>query len=423
MRGRSRARSAEAPAGELAPAPRARFVLPRAQRGVLAEAERELALEHVRTLLETPTAPYAEDHMLAAVRRVAASIGGLELRADEHQNLIVRWPGRGRAPRHGTLAFSAHLDHPGFLYHGRQGGRRGGKHVLEFHGGVPVAYLKDAPVRLFELASGRACATARVAAVETRGDLVLCTLADVRGRPHARSFGMFDLTPGAVRGRRLHARVCDDLMGAAAILTALALHARARHPAPLVGLFTRAEETGFVGCLGLVRSRALPRDLAVVGLECSPKRASARVGLGPVVRVGDRLTTFQPWITERLQEAVDELRAAHPDFRSQRALMDGGSCESTAYNHAGVPAGALCLALGNYHNCGPRGRIAPEYVDWDDHEGLVALLVASAARWSESPGRKMTLRLNRIWQREYKRLAASARRIAGRSQPTSRRAP
>ena len=46
--------------------------------------------------------------------------------------------------------------------------------------------------------------------------------------------------------------------------------------------------------------------------------------------------------------------------------MSGGTCEATAYQLYGYRTAALCVALGNYHNCGPNHQIAPEYVSVDD---------------------------------------------------------
>jgi endoglucanase len=322
-----------------------------------------------------------------------------------------------------VLAFSAHLDHPGFLYLGLERGR----HRAQFHGGVPDRFFAGARVRFFDVATQAVLATARVAGIERneRGELV-ATLSDFRGQAKRGMFGMWDLTPGVVRGTRLQARVCDDLMGAAAILSVLDLLSRARHPRHVLGIFTRAEETGFVGCQGLLRTSSLPRNVAVIGLECSPRRVTAKVGLGPVVRVGDKQSIFQPWITHHLQECAASLRQRNERFLFQRALMDGGSCESTAYNLWDVPAGGLCLALGNYHNCGPRESIAPEFVDWDDFESLVALMREAALTWGGEPaGAKMRARLDSVWTREYNRLASSARRIraagggAGRSRGES----
>lgn len=409
--GRVTARERAADATALPRAPRARFELPEQHRGVLASAERALALAHVRALLEVPTAPYAEDGPLAVVRAFARE-HGLALDEDEHANLIVRWKGTRRASGP-VLAYSAHLDHPGFLY----AGKRAGKHVASFHGGVPVRYLPGARVRFFDLATRVERATAVIAHVKKEEDLYLCTLDDVAGELKPGTFGMWDLTPGSIRGQRLHARVCDDLMGAAAILSTLAWCVRVKHSQPLIGIFTRAEETGFIGCIGLLRARSLARDVAVVGLECSPRRQAARVGHGPVVRVGDKLSVFSPWITRHLQDTAIALHGENTNFKFQRALMDGGSCESTAYNAWGVEAGALCLALGNYHNCGPRDHIAPEFVDWDDHESLVALMCAAATSWTSARAGKMQSRLNRSWKREYKRLASSTRRIQAASAP------
>lgn len=409
-----------APGRALDRAPVSRFRLPSAHRGVLAGAERELALNHVYSLLAPPTAPYAEDAQLGVVRRYVADRQGFELSEDEHSNLIVTWLGArtsGEKPKRGAarggrvpvLAFSAHLDHPGFAYLGV----RKGQHLAQFHGGVPDRFFAGARVRFFDGATRSTLAVARVRSVERNAKHeLIARLSEVRGRPKRGMFGMWDLTPGDVRGRRLHARVCDDLMGAAAILSVLDLLAQARYPRRVLGIFTRAEETGFIGCQGLLRSRSLPENVAVIGLECSPRRSTAKVGLGPVVRVGDKQSIFQPWITHHLQECAASLRARNEHFLFQRALMDGGSCESTAYNLWDVPAGGLCLALGNYHNCGPRDTIAPEFVDWDDFESLVALMREAAATWGgEAAGTKMRARLNSVWSREYKRLASSARRI------------
>jgi len=391
----------------LATAPPSRFVLPRRASGVLAAEERALVLGHARALLERPTAPYCEDGPLQVVREFVRGRAGFELEEDEHANLLVRWKGtRAPQPGEGLLAFSAHLDHPAFHYEGRR--------VARLHGGVPARFLPGARLRFFAAGSGEACATAHIARVlRTRADAGLrVELADVRGRLPAGGFGVFDLTSGEIRAGRLFARVCDDLLGAASILATLELLAGARHERPVLGVFTRAEETGFLGCLGLMRSGGLPQGTRVVGLECSPRRATAKVGRGPVIRAGDKQSLFDPELTLAVEEAARSLEQRVPAFRWQRALMDGGSCESTVYNHYGTRAAGVCLALGNYHNCGPAGRIAPEFVSWDDFEGLVALLLEVARTFeAEDPRSKIGARLQRIWEREYNLLAISSARL------------
>jgi endoglucanase len=397
----------------LEPAPRSRFALPARHHGVLGPEARELLRANTERLLSPPTAPYAEDAMVEVVRELAARVPGIRLTADRYQNLCLRWKGSGRKPAGPGLAYSAHLDHPGFLYRGTRGGAR----TATFHGGVPEAWFAGSPVRFFDPVTFEACATARVASVSRdREQKIVARLDRFRGKVRRGMFGMWDLTPGRLAGTRFHARVCDDLIGAAALLTTLELLAAERHPAPVLGIFTRAEETGFVGCQGLLRSRGLSGAWSVIGLECSPKRATARVGGGPVIRVGDAGTIFEPGITHLLQEVAADLVREYADFTYQRALMDGGRCESSAYNLWEVPAGGLCLALGNYHNRAANGAIRPEYVDWNDYEGLVALMLGAARRWRSSPkAGKMRKGLDRIWRQERERLETSARRIRGAS--------
>ena len=59
-----------------------------------------------------------------------------------------------------------------------------------------------------------------------------------------------------------------------------------------------------------------------------------------------------------------------------RRQMDGGTCEATVFQIFGHPSAALCVALGNYHNMGPRGRIAAETIRLSDLVGLARLLEA-----------------------------------------------
>jgi endoglucanase len=150
----------------------------------------------------------------------------------------------------------------------------------------------------------------------------------------------------------------------------------------------------------------------VIGLECSPRRPTARLGLGPVIRVGDKGSVFDPALTHHLQACAAVLDEALGGFPHQRALMDGGNCESTAYNLWDVPAGGLCLALANYHNVGPGGRLAPEAVSWTDLEGLVALMRQAARSWPPDPASaRIRARLDGAWEREREALERSARRL------------
>jgi endoglucanase len=59
--------------------------------------------------------------------------------------------------------------------------------------------------------------------------------------------------------------------------------------------------------------------------------------------------------------------------------MDGGTCEASAFLGYGYRTSGLCIALGNYHNMDRRRRrIAPEFVDLHDWQGLVDWFIALA---------------------------------------------
>ena len=46
----------------------------------------------------------------------------------------------------------------------------------------------------------------------------------------------------------------------------------------------------------------------------------------------------------------------------------------------GYTTGAACVALGNYHNAGPRGRVRAETVSLSDIDGLARLFERMARR-------------------------------------------
>jgi hypothetical protein len=86
--------------------------------------------------------------------------------------------------------------------------------------------------------------------------------------------------------------------------------------------------------------------------------------------------------------------------------MFGGTCEATVYQEFGYQSAAVCVALGNYHNCGPTGRIAAEFVSLDDACGMVNLLVETARQmraWRHLAG-KLPRRLGVLLKQARRRL-------------------
>ena len=164
---------------------------------------------------------------------------------------------------------------------------------------------------------------------------------------------MWDLPPFEIRDGQIHSRACDDLIGCAEIICVFRELEERGANAHCVGLFTRAEEVGFVGAIKLAKAEILPRSLTILSLETSTPRGTAEIGKGPIVRVGDKASIFDGPATARLLAA-----AAAEKIPVQRCLLDGGTCEATAYQLYGYTCAAASVALGNYHNVTPEGTIA-----------------------------------------------------------------
>jgi putative aminopeptidase FrvX len=305
-------------------------------------------LEIAEGILDQPTAPFHEGAVRAEIRRQLEACKFVQLQEDRFGNLIARYQ---RGTKEPALAFAAHMDHPGYV------GR-------EFLGGVPNSYLKQKPP------------------TEKFG-----------------GFRMWALPAFQVRRQRIYSRACDDLIGCACIVAMLRELDRSRRAGSVYGLFTRAEEVGFVGAMQLARSGLLSKTVTVVSLETSSvKGGPVEFGKGPIIRVGDRTSIFDAAATAALQEAAKESGIPH-----QRALMQGGTCEATAYALYGYRAAALCVALGNYHNCGPANKIAPEFVSVSDAVGMADLCVAITRARAQDPLPALRRRLEQR-MRSYRRL-------------------
>ena len=354
---------------------------------------------HQRWLLELtdlPTVAGKEDRVIAWVRRWAATRPAVILRTDRLGNLYLSR--RGLRP-HRPIFFTAHLDHPAFVVTSVDGPRR---IVAEFRGGVedkyfigshvwwrpaPMSPRSDRPIR------------GRVTTLTPVGDGRTDKQVTVEfPRPTAAQVGDVLTWVGAgrarLRGDRLLAPACDDLAGVAAALAAFdTLRRDRRHGGRVCVLLTRAEEVGFVGCIAACKSGCIPRSARIIALENSRSYAESPIGGGPIVRVGDLTSTFDPDLTYRVSRIAQDLGARDKGFQWQRKLMPGGTCEASAYGAYGYAATCLCLPLGNYHNMDHAAEhIAPETISVADFHHLVQLLVA-IGRQLDDPARSPSLRV------------------------------
>ncbi len=344
-------------------------------------------LKTLKTIVDLPTAPFAEDHVDAYIRDFVADRPELRMREDPFGNLLVKYTPKRRAkplPGSRPVLFAAHMDHPGFIADKMIGPD---KLHAEWHGGVQSRYFRGARVRFHvdgEWVPGTIEKVIRTkpAKGETRrpGDIPpKAVVVKVKTEVPRGSLGMWHLPDSVIQGNRIRARVTDDLTGLGAILCTFDEICRKKSKCVCYAFFTRAEEVGFAGALAAVEAKTVPQKSIVVAVENSSIIPGVELGNGPVLRVGDRMSVFTPAATAYCQAVADELAKKDKTFHYQRKLMDGGACESTAYCHYGYEATGICLPLLNYHNMDRKnGRIAPEINDVRDFLNLVKWFVALA---------------------------------------------
>ena len=328
-----------------------------------------------REVLSRPATPYLEQHVRDYIRGFAEE-RDLDYEEDRYGNAYVAYVAYRRGGERRPLVLGAHMDHPGFVV----AGVRGKQLDLDFRGGLSSDYGRGEGLRLYSTATGGARGRATIEALRAANGRIAGARARLdNGAVEVGDMALWDVDVCRVRGEVIHARQCDDLGGCIAVLATLDRLAASRSAAHVIGLFTRAEEDGLRGAAVVGRARLLPEDAIVLAIETSSMAGGRAVqGGGPIVRVGDAIHIFSPRVTQWMTALAQELRAQDPTFAFQRKLMDGGTTEATAYDLYGYETGAACVALGNYHNAGPRGRVAAETIHLRDLDGLVRLCVRMA---------------------------------------------
>ena len=326
-------------------------------------------------MLSIPTAPFAEHKVIEYIERFCGKRKHLKLTRDRAGNVLVRVRIGRRVVRR-PVCITAHLDHPGFVADRMTGE---GRLRAFWRGGVPRQYFVGAKVR-FDVDGEWVHGVIRsVTPREKRRNRVDTAVVEVPRDVPTGAVGMWDLPDPIVRGTRIYARGCDDLAGASAMLCAIDELVRYGKSCDAYFLFTRAEEVGFVGAIVACRLKTIPAKCFVVAMETSSERPFAKMGDGPILRVGDKVSTFTHAATAYCHRIARELARADKRFKYQRKLMDGGTCESSAYCTLGYEATGLCVALGNYHNVdAKRKKLAPEYIDLDDFDNVVKWFVELA---------------------------------------------
>ncbi|MGD9127860.1 MAG: hypothetical protein PVH19_10835 [Planctomycetia bacterium] len=361
--------------------------------------KRELNL--LKNIASAPTAPFCEMVPLARVKAWAEK-NQIECREDKFGNLLLKYPGTEKVRDPWVL--QAHLDHPSFGVVKQQGRT---VHA-QFRGSVLPKFFKGESVRFFpelighpkpnkmqDLSDGSdkfASVTGTIlsAKLDKKTRFLNCRIKLDRlpEEPlQPGTLGMWNLPAWRQSGDKLSLRACDDLVGAAAVLTTIERLKRTGAKRPVYGLLTRAEELGFVGALAAAQLGTIKKSWPVLGIETSKAQAAAPIGGGAVIRVGDKKAVFSPSLNMHLDEAAAKV-TKRKGIQVVRSLMPGGSTESTLLATVGYRTCATCIPLGNYHNMG-KDKIRVEQVNLSDYASLISLLVvASQSTPNDTPSKK-----------------------------------
>jgi len=375
-------------------------------------------------ILSQPTSPFREKHVQILIKTTLKNnkvphfldpIGNLIIGANSKEDYLKKTRAKTREP---LRFFVAHMDHPGF--HGVKWLSETELEIL-WHGGSPTAHLENSSVWIGD-EQGWTPLVGTLSKVEMipsgRGIQKAVTCFDRREAqslyPKAKSlYGGFRFrAPVWEENNRLYTKAADDLVGCFAVVeTAISLWNDPKKRAlreNFIGILTRAEEVGFIGAIGHLKLGWIEkskRPTVLISLETSRTLPGAEFGKGPIVRLGDKATTFDPGALKVLTDlAIEVLPGRH-----QRRIMDGGTCEATAATAFEVPAIGISIPLGNYHNqsfeggpdAAPTNGPAPEFVDLSDIQGMLELcqaLVRKGLPWAEP------------WKAKKKELLASLKK-------------
>ena len=358
-------------------------------------ALRSEILHLLERLLSLPTAPFHE-RFVSSFLCAELDNAGLDFTVDEYGNIIAAYGDKS------PLACVAHMDHPGFEI--AEAGE--GTAEAAWLGGVAAKYFIGARIVIYDQFSGavRARGVVEKISQNAEGQVERMTLR-IKGSVARGDFGTWDLVPFRRRGELIDTKGADDVVGCATILSLLKALKERRIMTGVRAVFTRAEEYGFLGTLGMIQSGYLPAETRIVSVETSKALPGVVLGGGPVIRLGDRASMFHHQMVFFMDYVARELQKKDRRFIYQRRVMDGGTCEATPYQLQGHVAGGIAVPLHNYHNQGKK-RFGPEAVHLRDVEGAVRFLVEMVARIGDFavPTEELRRRLESEWQKLGPRL-------------------
>lgn len=186
---------------------------------------------------------------------------------------------------------------------------------------------------------------------------------------------VFDLPKPKISNDQIITPVADDLAGCALILEMLRSLKTSQNNYSIRGIFSRAEEVGLYGARLIAKSGRIDKNSIIVSIETSSELPGAVSGSGPIIRTGDRATTFDNSGEIILLSSVKQLIDQNKEFLFQRQLMSLGGCEATAFSAFGYKVTGISLPLINWHNANPEGKVESERISITDYQNALNIMI------------------------------------------------
>jgi endoglucanase len=326
-------------------------------------------IDLAKRLFEIPTSPFHERHVLEEICLILKE-NKIPYFYDDAGNLIAGTASKKQIAKN-SIAYIAHTDHPGFHFTLNSPAQ---KVKAQWMGGGPLTQMVGSEV----LAHDYHNPSQKISGVITdfepgnHHEGIEFEIKFKKLLMPGDYFGAFKFPGFILKKGKIVTKSADDLAGCVMALGAL-IDLKKNKSVKALGIFTRAEEVGFVGCWHMLEKKILPKTTKIISLEASRTLPGALLGEGPVVRLGDATTLFDSEFALFVTKVAQELKLKDPSFKFQKRVMDGGSCEATAVSLFGYTTMGLAVPLDNYHNMGAKGA-APEIIHALDMENGRKLL-------------------------------------------------
>ena len=368
--------------------------------------DEERSLEILRVLGKNPATSFNEG-LVSGQIKILLSESDISYKEDEYGNIIAEVSGVGAEDDAPSIAFVAHMDHPGLEV---TEVRANGLVIATAMGGIPNAvFNQESDGFTFDSEGNRS--PCRLQSYDGATDRTVCVVGD--GVFDVGTPITFDLEDFFVEEGTINMRALDDLAGCASIITVLCELKKKPSRNNVYGIFTRAEEVGLIGARLLALEKTISLNTFMVSIETSSVIPGVQQGLGPIIRTGDASYTFNAEAEQILVSARNSILKNDDSFKCQRQLMSAGSCEASAFAANGYKATGIAFPLINWHNAttfigDPSGGIGLEKISLGDYLGGIQLMITSTHCVAQSENSVMVARYREVRNEDRVRLSSCA---------------